>query len=105
MAGRTYRYYQDTPLYPFGYGLSYSTFTYSNLELSASDIETGQDIEVKVTVKNNGPYDGEEVSPINICVVFLFFYSSQHKGGLSMMKMLFAIVKAEIFNIIIIVSC
>ncbi len=61
MVGRTYRYYQDTPLYPFGYGLSYSTFTYSDLQLSTSDIQTGQEIEVKVTVKNNGPYDGEEV--------------------------------------------
>ena len=61
MKGRTYRYYIEDPLYPFGYGLSYSTFTYSNLQLSANKIEPGQQIDVTVSVKNNGPYDAEEV--------------------------------------------
>ena len=61
MKGRTYRYYTEDPLYPFGYGLSYSTFTYSNLQLSAYKIEPGQQIDVTVSAKNNGPYDAEEV--------------------------------------------
>ena len=61
MKGRTYRYYTQDPLYPFGYGLSYSTFTYSNLQLSSNKIEPGQQIDVTVSVKNNGPYDAEEV--------------------------------------------
>ena len=61
MKGRTYRYYTEDPLYPFGYGLSYSTFTYSNLKLSAATIEPGQQIDATVSVKNNGPYDAEEV--------------------------------------------
>ena len=69
MKGRTYRYYTQDPLYPFGYGLSYSRFTYSNLKLSASTIEPGQQINMMVSVKNNGPYDAEEVP-----VVFLFHF-------------------------------
>ena len=64
MKGRTYRYYTQDPLYPFGYGLSYSTFTYSNLQLSSNKIEPGQQIDVTVSVKNNGPYDAEEVRSI-----------------------------------------
>ena len=61
MKGRTYRYYTQDPLYPFGYGLSYSTLTYSNLKLSAATIQPGQQVDVTVSVKNNGPYDAEEV--------------------------------------------
>ena len=61
MKGRTYRYYTADPLYPFGYGLSYSTFTYSNLTLSASTIEPGQQLDIMVSIKNNGSSDAEEV--------------------------------------------
>ena len=59
--GQTYRYFMNDPLYPFGYGLSYSTFTYSNLVLANNTIEPGQLIDLSVQVKNNGPYDAEEV--------------------------------------------
>ena len=62
MKGQTYRYFMNDPLYPFGYGLSYSTFTYSNLVLANTTIEPGQMMEVSVQVKNNGPFDAEEVS-------------------------------------------
>lgn len=61
MKGRTYMYLNNKPLYPFGYGLSYSEFKYSDLSLSASEINSGDSLCVFVNVTNVGPYDGEEV--------------------------------------------
>ncbi|MBM7582919.1 beta-glucosidase [Caldicoprobacter guelmensis] len=61
MKGRTYRYMEDEPLYPFGYGLSYTTFEYSNLKLSAEVVEAGQSITISVDVKNTGNMAGDEV--------------------------------------------
>lgn len=58
MKGRTYRYFTGTPLFPFGYGLSYTSFEYTDLKISG-DIENG--IQIKVSVKNTGKYDGEEI--------------------------------------------
>lgn len=60
MEGRTYRYFKDEPLYKFGYGLSYSQFTYSNLQVP-NEIETNRPLTVKVDVQNTGDYDGDEV--------------------------------------------
>jgi beta-glucosidase len=57
MKGRTYRYFAGEVLYPFGYGLSYSTFAYSGL--SAKRTATGA--EVRVTVKNTSSREGDEV--------------------------------------------
>jgi beta-glucosidase len=51
-------YYQGTPLYPFGYGLSYTTFTYSNAEKL---VNVDGDVLVSVDVTNSGDRDGEEV--------------------------------------------
>jgi len=61
MKGRTYRYMETEPLYPFGYGLSYTTFDYSDLMLSADRIRAGEPIECSVKVRNTGKYDGYEV--------------------------------------------
>jgi beta-glucosidase len=61
MMGRTYRYFSGEPLYPFGYGLSYSAFDYSGFSLSKSAAGTQDSLEVTVTVKNSGRYDGDEV--------------------------------------------
>src|SRR5699024_8252190 len=51
----------NTPLLPFGYGLSYTTFEYSDLKLSRDQIAQGETIEVSVKVKNTGEYDGATV--------------------------------------------
>jgi len=60
MKGRTYRYFKGTPLYPFGYGLSYTTFEYSNLQTNETS-ETTSPVNITVDVKNTGKMDGEEV--------------------------------------------
>jgi len=60
MKGRTYRYFTGEPLYPFGYGLSYTTFAYSNLVLPES-AKAGEPVKVKVTVTNTGRMAGDEV--------------------------------------------
>jgi len=61
MKGRTYRYFQGQPLYPFGYGLSYSKFTYSGGRLSASTLKAGQDLQLDVDVRNTSGVAGDEV--------------------------------------------
>lgn len=63
--GRTYRYFKDEPLYPFGYGLSYTSFTYSDLQMAAQQ-EIGQPLEVSVTVRNSGQCAGDEVVQVYI---------------------------------------
>lgn len=60
MQGRTYRYFQGKPLYPFGYGLSYTTFAYSNIQC-ASSVRTGEQVECSVVVENTGKVAGDEV--------------------------------------------
>ena len=61
MVGRTYRYMQDTPLFPFGYGLSYTTFSYGKVVLDKSEVTAGQTLKLTVPVTNTGKRDGEEV--------------------------------------------
>ncbi len=60
MEGRTYRYFKGEALYPFGYGLSYSTFKYDMLKAPAT-IQKGKNILVQARVTNTGKMDGEEV--------------------------------------------
>ena len=61
MTGRTYRYMQDTPLFSFGYGLSYTTFSYGKVVLDKSEVTAGQTLKLTVPVTNAGKRDGEEV--------------------------------------------
>lgn len=51
----------NEPLYPFGFGLSYTTFSYSNIKLSSNQMKMNDSITISVTVKNTGKYNGEEV--------------------------------------------
>jgi len=60
MKGRTYRYFNGEALYPFGYGLSYTSFKYSNLKLPATVVK-GKNTTVSVQVTNSGKTNGEEV--------------------------------------------
>jgi beta-glucosidase len=62
MAGRTYRYFKGRPLYPFGYGLSYTEFAYDNFEILPSK----KSVITKITVKNIGDRDGQEVVQLYI---------------------------------------
>ena len=59
--GRTYMYFKGTPLYPFGHGLSYTTFAYSNLRTSAPTIPFDGSIDISFDLKNTGRRAGEEV--------------------------------------------
>ncbi|MRR19508.1 glycoside hydrolase family 3 protein [bacterium] len=60
MASRTYRYFTGAPLYPFGYGLSYTSFAYSGIDVPEKAV-AGSDVTVKVTVTNTGKRAGDEV--------------------------------------------
>ena len=61
MANRTYRYFTGKPLYPFGYGLSYTKFAYSNLSIPPQAVAAGQPMDADVTVTNAGRLAGDEV--------------------------------------------
>ena len=73
MANRTYRYFQGKPEFPFGFGLSYTTFQYSDLQLSPSVAATGT-VQVNFKLTNTGAVDGEEV-------VQAYYHNSQPFAG------------------------
>ena len=66
MKGRTYRYMTEEPMYPFGFGLSYGSFTYSDLELSASKLKKGKTVEISCKVTNVGEYPSSETVQLYI---------------------------------------
>jgi len=61
MKGRTYRYTKEKPLFPFGYGLSYTSFKYSDIKIDKQEIKPGDTLKLYITITNDGKYDGEEV--------------------------------------------
>jgi beta-glucosidase len=61
MKNRTYRYFEGQPLYPFGFGLSYTTFQYSALQLDRNSLAADGSAQATVTVKNTGKRTGDEV--------------------------------------------
>ena len=61
MKGRTYRYMTEEPLYPFGFGLSYSCFEYSDLQLDKTNIAPGDSLNISITLHNSGGRDSAEV--------------------------------------------
>ncbi|MDR3020968.1 MAG: glycoside hydrolase family 3 C-terminal domain-containing protein [Treponema sp.] len=66
MKGRTYRYMTEKPLYPFGFGLSYTTFNFDSIKLSADTISAGKSVKAAVTVSNTGKFDADEVVQLYI---------------------------------------
>ena len=66
MANRTYRYFKGDALYPFGFGLSYTRFKYSNLRLSRSTVKKNEPVQAEVTITNTGKYKGDEVVQVYI---------------------------------------
>jgi beta-glucosidase len=66
MDGRTYRYFKGDPLYPFGYGLSYTRFKYDNLKLSATKVKAGEGLTVSAEVQNTGDREGDEVVEVYV---------------------------------------
>jgi beta-glucosidase len=66
MKNRTYRYFTGEPLYGFGHGLSYTTFEYSGMKLSAASLQAGSPLDVEVDIKNTGKRDGDEVAELYI---------------------------------------
>ncbi len=64
MQNRTYRYFRGRPLYEFGYGLSYSSFAYGGMKLSASKLNAGEPLSVEVEVRNSSKMAGDEVAQL-----------------------------------------
>jgi len=60
LAGKTYRYFKGNPLYEFGFGLSYTTFTYKNFQMPSA-VDAGKEVKLSADVTNSGQKDGEEV--------------------------------------------
>ncbi len=61
MAGRTYRYMTKVPMFPFGFGLSYSAFSYEANDVDILSLSAGEEVNIEVTVSNKGAMAGEEV--------------------------------------------
>lgn len=66
MKNRTYRYITSEPLYPFGYGLSYAKFRYSDASLSNSEMDLNSSVSLDVSVENESKYDGDEVIQVYV---------------------------------------
>ncbi|MFX0072461.1 MAG: glycoside hydrolase family 3 C-terminal domain-containing protein, partial [Candidatus Hermodarchaeota archaeon] len=74
MENRTYRYFMGEPLYSFGYGLSFTQFNYSNLQISPKKVRTGETVKIMVDVKNIGEMTGDEVIQL-----YLSHHSSKYR--------------------------
>jgi beta-glucosidase len=64
MSNRTYRYFKGKTLYDFGYGLSYTNFSYSHLKLSTASLHAGDTLTVEADVRNTGRVAGDEVAEV-----------------------------------------
>ncbi len=65
---RTYMYFTGTPLFPFGYGLSYTTFEYSNLKISNNNLNKGDSVVISTDIRNSGTMTGTEIAQFYVQV-------------------------------------
>ena len=106
MTGRTYRYMDKTPMYPFGFGLSYGDFVYQDLKADHKQLNKGQDkIQLSVEVKNEGKVASGEVVQLYVAVPRQSFetpnYSLKsfkriHVAGGGSAKVNFTLTKADL---------
>ena len=73
MEGRTYRYFKGDPLYPFGYGLSYTSFVYSGIDVTPKTVTPSQNVTLKVMVMNSGKVASDEVGYVYASVYYIRF--------------------------------
>jgi beta-glucosidase len=66
MQGRTYRYMEQSPVYPFGHGLSYTTFDYRQVSLSKDMVKLGKSVDLNIDLHNTGAMDGDEVVQVYV---------------------------------------
>ncbi len=66
MENRTYKFFREDPLYPFGFGLSYAKFEFSGLTLDRASVKSGETVKATVTVRNIGDRAGDEVAEFYI---------------------------------------
>ena len=66
MEGRTYRYFRDEPLYPFGYGLSYTTYEYGQASLSKASMKKNGSVTITIPVTNTGKREGTEIVQVYV---------------------------------------
>jgi beta-glucosidase len=64
--GRTYMYDRNEPLFPFGYGTTYTSFDYSDLKLSRRSLETDGSVDITFSLRNTGSYDSDEVAQLYV---------------------------------------
>jgi beta-glucosidase len=64
--GRTYMYNKDIPLFPFGYGLTYTTFNYSGLKITKKSLREGEETDITFDIENTGNYDSDEVPQLYV---------------------------------------
>lgn len=66
MKGRTYRYMTEAPLFPFGYGLSYTSFSIGNAQLSKNEIRNNKNVQLTIPISNTGKRDGTEIVQVYV---------------------------------------
>jgi len=107
MDNRTYRYFKGEALFPFGYGLSYTTFAYSKLKVKKS-VMAGESVTVKATIKNTGKLAGDEVvqlylsdlsSPVPVAIRSLNGFKRVHLDPGKQIKVTFTL-SPDAFSVI-----
>jgi beta-glucosidase len=79
--GRTYMYYSNQPIFPFGHGLTYTTFKYSDLKLAKKTLKEGETADITFSLTNTGNYDSDEV-----CQLYVSYTDSKVERPLKQLR-------------------